>query len=55
MTQSFSRIPDERAKVPLEMVHTDLCGPIQPAAIEGFRYAFNIVDDYSGTVLRKMG
>ncbi len=50
MNRSFSRTPDERAKGPLEMVHTDLCGPIDPVALGGFKYAFNIVDDYSGTI-----
>ena len=50
MVQTFNRAPDERAKSPLELVHTDLCGPITPVAAEGFRYAFNIVDDFTGTI-----
>ena len=43
-----SRAPDERAKAPLEFVHTDIAGPIEPIAMENFRYAINFVDDYSG-------
>ena len=30
MTQSRNRNPDVRSKVPLELVHTDLAGPIDP-------------------------
>ena len=44
-----SREPDERATAPLEFVHTDIAGPIEPMAKDGFRYAINFVDDYSGT------
>ena len=43
-----SREPDERATTPLEFVHTDIAGPIEPMAKDGFRYAINFVDDYSG-------
>ena len=47
MTQSFSRHSDVRATKPLELVHCDLCGPIQPVAKDGFRYAISFVDDFS--------
>ena len=33
-----SRKPDERAKSPLEFVHSDIAGPINPVAKGGFRY-----------------
>ena len=39
---------DERATEPMEFVHTDLNGPVSPVAKDGFRYAINFVDDYSG-------
>ena len=38
---------NERAKAIMELVHTDLVGPIEPPAREGFRYAISFVDDYS--------
>jgi len=47
MTQSFSRHSDVRATKPLELVHCDLCGPIQPVAKDGFKYAISFVDDFS--------
>ena len=50
LTQSRSRIPDARATVPLELVHSDLAGPIEPASREGFKYAISFTDDYSGAV-----
>ena len=48
MCQTRSRKPDERAKAPLEFVHCDLAGPIDPVAKGGFRYALCFVDDYTG-------
>ena len=48
MCQTRSRKPDERAKSPLEFVHCDLAGPIDPAARNGFKYALCFVDDYTG-------
>ena len=44
-----SRKPDEKAKVKMEFVHTDLTGKITPVAREGFQYAITFVDDFSGT------
>ena len=48
MSQHRSREPDERATYPLELVHCDLAGPVDPTAKDGFRYALSFVDDYSG-------
>jgi len=42
MTQSFSRHSDVRATKPLELVHCDLCGPIQSVAKDGFKYAISL-------------
>ena len=43
-----SRKPDERAKAKMDFVHSDLAGPINPTAREGFKYAITFVDDFSG-------
>ena len=40
--------PDTRTTKPFELVHTDLAGPVEPAAKDGFRYASIFTDDYSG-------
>ena len=50
-TQTRNREPDRRAKKPLELVHTDLAGPMQTTSLEGYRYAQSFTDDYSGTML----
>lgn len=36
-----------RAKRPLELIHSDVCGPITPAAWDGSRYYISFIDDYS--------
>jgi hypothetical protein len=36
-----------RAKSPLELVHTDLCGPMQTDSIGGSFYVLTFIDDYS--------
>ena len=50
-TQTRNREPDRKAKKPLELVHTDLAGPMRTPSIEGHRYAQSFTDDYSGTML----
>ena len=40
---------EARASSPLEFVHCDLAGPIEPAAKDRFKYALSFVDDYTGT------
>ena len=42
--------PDERAKAALDLVHTDLAGPIEPEAKDGFRYVLSFTDDYTSVV-----
>ena len=44
---AFSSKPRERAKAPLELVHTDVLGPIRDASLGGARYAIAFTDDYS--------
>ena len=51
MCQHRSSVPDERATSPLQFVHCDLAGPIDPVAKDGFRYALSFVDDYSGITM----
>ena len=48
MTEFRSRVLDEKAKLPLEMVHCDLAGPVDPVSIDGYRYSLTFTDDYSG-------
>ena len=36
-----------RAKNVLEMVHSDLCGPINPSSNGGKRYIITFIDDFS--------
>ncbi len=48
--QSRNREPDTRANAALELVHTDLAGPIDPEGKDGFKYALAFTDDYSGAV-----
>ena len=43
-----NREADIRASRPFELIHTDLSGPVDPVAKDGFRYAMIFVDDYSG-------
>jgi len=50
MTQGRNRGPRVRSNAPLELVHTDLTGPIDPISTEGFRYAVTFTDDYSGAI-----
>ena len=51
MSQTRNRNPDTRAKAPLELVHTDLAGPITPVGKDGFIYAMSFVDDYSEVIM----
>lgn len=37
----------KRAERPLEIVHTDVCGPIDPMTWDGKRYALTFLDDYT--------
>ena len=44
---SFPTAPAWRAEHILELVHSDLCGPIHPASCSGKRYFLTFIDDYS--------
>ena len=43
----FPQVAGYRAEKGLELVHTDLCGPITPTTPGGSKYFLLIVDDYS--------
>lgn len=38
---------ERRASRPLELVHTDVCGPITPTTWDGKRYFVTFIDDYT--------
>ena len=48
MVNETCKLPDARAKYPLQFVHVDVSGPIEPTAREGFRYTLCFTDDFSG-------
>ena len=50
LTDNRNRQPDKRAKAPLELVHTDLSGPLEPVSRDGFKYSIAFTDDFSGAV-----
>ena len=48
--QHRSQFPQEkswRAKSVLELVHSDICGPINPSSNGGKRYLITFIDDYT--------
>ena len=36
---------------PLELVHCDFAGPVDPVSIDGYRYALSFTDDYPGLIM----
>ncbi|PKU79836.1 Retrovirus-related Pol polyprotein from transposon TNT 1-94 [Dendrobium catenatum] len=44
---SFQKKAEYRASHTLELVHTDICGPITPESFSGKRYFITFIDDYS--------
>ena len=49
-TATINRKTDNRASAPLEFVHSDLSGAVDPIARDGFKYAITFVDDYSSAI-----
>jgi hypothetical protein len=41
------RQKDERSENVIELIHTDICGPIIPAVLGNYRYFITFIDDYS--------
>src|SRR6202034_1879402 len=53
---SRTAIPDaatHRASVPLELVHSDICGPMNVESIGGCSYFITFIDDYSRYIVVK--
>ena len=44
--ESFPSGKRIRAKEPIEIVHLDLCGPIQTPSLAGNQYMLTFIDDY---------
>ena len=49
-TLTKSGVMRKKVETVLELVHTDLAGPVEPMAKEGFRFAISFTDDYSGII-----
>ena len=47
---SFLNKSEYRASKKLQLIHGDICGPIQPSTVGGRRYYFLLIDDYSRLV-----
>ena len=45
--KSFPKESESRAKKPLELIHTDLCGPIKPSSLGNSNYFLLFIDDFS--------
>ena len=44
---SFDKCASWHVSVPLELVHSDLCGPLPSASFSGFKYFLTFINDYS--------
>ena len=47
MTKSPFKKKGERTKDLLELIHSDVCGPMSQSARDGYRYFITFTDDYS--------
>jgi hypothetical protein len=47
MTEECPKGVSYREKTPLELVHTDLCGPMQIKSLGGSYYFLTFIDDYN--------
>ncbi|KAE8735550.1 Beta-galactosidase 8 isoform 1 [Hibiscus syriacus] len=45
--KSFPKESETRAKKPLELIHTDVCGPIKPSSLGNNNYFLLFIDDFS--------
>lgn len=50
-SETRSREPDIKAKKPIEVIHTDLAGPMKTTSIEGYKYTQSFTDNYLGAIL----
>lgn len=49
-TQTINRTPTDKTKTPLELVNTDLAGPVNNESNYGFKYLQSVTDVYTGAV-----
>ena len=47
MTMRPFKAKDYRVKEFLDLIHTDICGPISTSARGGYEYFITFIDDYS--------
>ena len=47
MTKRPFSVKGERSKEPLQLVHSDFCGPLSVQARGGYEYFITFIDDYS--------
>ena len=45
--KGFPKQSESRAKKPLELIHTDVCGPIKPSSLGNSNYFLLFIDDFS--------
>lgn len=45
--EPFPKELKQRAKEPLELIHSDLCSPMQTPSLGGNKYCITFIDDYS--------
>ena len=45
--EKFDKEQIWRASYPLELIHTNLCGPMQNKSVGGNKYFITFIDDYS--------
>ena len=38
---------EHKSKEPLDLVHSDVCGPMSVHSFSGYRYCVTFIDDYS--------
>ena len=52
MSNDRNKTLDCKATKIIVLVYSDLAGPIQPLAKDGYRYVINFIDDYSGLTIQ---
>ena len=51
MSNDRNKTLDSKTTKILTLVHSDLAGPIQPLAKDGYKYIIDFIDDYSGLTM----
>ena len=51
MSNDRNKTLDSKATKILALVHSDLAGPIQPLAKDGYKYVLNFIDNYSSLTM----